>query len=56
MSRRRKPLTAGQRQVIAAIAASDRAWKLNADLIRVLSDHNLPPDRDKLHALAAGTR
>jgi hypothetical protein len=47
--------TAAQRQVTAAIAASDRVWTFNVNLFEVLRDHDLPADRDKLHALAAET-
>lgn len=50
-----EPLTASQRQVIAAIEASDNAWTFNANLFEVLRNHGLPTDREKLRSLIADT-
>jgi hypothetical protein len=50
-----EPLTSPQRQVIAAIAASDKAWRFDAEMTGILRHNDLPIRRDELQALADGT-
>ena len=47
------PLTAPQRQAIAAIAESDQAWVFNANLHAVLRYNGLSTDREVLRSMGA---
>ena len=50
------PLDAAQREVVAAIAASDAAWRFDVNLRELLRRYELPVERNALARGKAGKR